>query len=97
MGQNHQADFLGLIPPPLHRRFRLQANDVVRIDGKLCRVIRITECAAVVMNQAPREFTTRFDKRVRFQPGPRVFRISPNAEVEIIRGPKKTNQERKSQ
>lgn len=98
MEQSQQADFFGLIPKPFHRRFRLQANDVIRIDGKLCRVIRITECAAVVvMNQTPREFTTRFDRRIRFQPGPRVFRISPNAEVENIHGPKNPKQERKAQ
>ena len=31
-----------------------------------------------------REFTTRFDKPVRFQPQPAMFRISGNSEVEIL-------------
>jgi hypothetical protein len=96
MEPSEQANFFGLISPQFPRRFRLQANDIVRIDGKLCRIIRITDCAAVVlMNRPPREFTTRFDKRVRFQPGPLIFRISPNAEVEIIPSPKKNKQERR--
>jgi hypothetical protein len=35
----------------------------------LCRVIRINECAAVViMNRPVRDFKTRFDKPVRLQP-----------------------------
>ena len=66
--------------------FRLRAGDVLRLaDGKLCRVMRVGECAAVViMNRPVREFKTRFDKPVRFQPPPKLFRISPNAEAEIL-------------
>lgn len=66
--------------------FRLRAGDVIRFaDGKLGRVIRVTECSAVViMNRPVRDFKTRFDKPVRFQPPPKMFRISPNAEAEII-------------
>lgn len=80
-----QAELFGLIsrtfPPP----FRLRVNDVIRIDGRLCRVIRVTESAAVVlMNRRTREFKTRFDKPVRFQPSPATFRISPNAEIEVL-------------
>jgi hypothetical protein len=73
-----QGDLFGLL---LHRRhpFRLRANDVIRIDGKLGWVIRVNECAAVVLvNRRAREFTTRFDKRVRIQPSPVTFRISAN-------------------
>ena len=55
---------------------RLRVNDVIRIDGRLGRIIRVTDCAAVVLMHHPaREFTTRFDKRVRFQPSAITFRI----------------------
>jgi hypothetical protein len=68
--------------------FRLRAGDVIRFDNRLCRIVRVSECAAVViMNQPVREFTTRFDKPVRFQPPPKLFRVSPNAEVEILNRP----------
>ena len=80
-----QAELFGLIRQPPRPRFRLRVNDVVRIDGKLCLVIRVTESAAVVlMNRPRRDFTTRFDKAVRFQPAPLRFRISPNSEIEIL-------------
>ena len=65
--------------------FRLHVNDIVRIEGKLGRVIRVTECAAVVLvNRPPREFTTLFDKHVRFQPAPVTIRICANSETEIL-------------
>lgn len=66
--------------------FRLRAGDVIRFcDGKLGRVIRVTECSAVVIMRRPvRDFKTRFDKPVRFQPPPKMFRISPNSSVEIL-------------
>ena len=66
--------------------FRLRAGDVIRrADGKLCRVIRVRECAAVViMNRPVRDFKARFDKPVRFQPSPTMFRISPNSDGEIL-------------
>jgi hypothetical protein len=65
--------------------FRLRAGDVIRFGNRLCRVIRVNDCAAVViMNQPMREFKTRFDKPVRFQPPPKVFRVWPNADVEIM-------------
>lgn len=70
-----------LLPHP----FRLRVNDCVRIDGKLGRVIRVSECAAVVLvNRPHREFTTRFDKHVQFQPPPKTVRIAANAEIEIL-------------
>ncbi len=66
--------------------FRLRAGDVIRFDGRLCRVVRVNySCAVVIMNQKVRDFKTRFDKPVRFQPPPKSFRISPNSEVEVIR------------
>ena len=80
-----QAELSGLIWRPFRHPFRLRVNDVIRVDGRLCRVIRVTECAAVViMNRPKREFTTRFDKRVRFQPSPVTFRIAANSEVEVL-------------
>ena len=80
-----QTEFVGIIWQPLDHPFRLHAGDVIRFDGKLCRVIRVNECAAVIiMNRPFRDFKTRFDKPVRFQPPPAMFRISPQSEVEIL-------------
>ena len=65
--------------------FRLRAGDVIQIDDCLCRVLRVNECAAVVlMNRPVRDFKTRFDKPVRFQPSPKMFRISPQSEVPVL-------------
>jgi hypothetical protein len=36
------------------------------------------------MNVPVREFKTRFDKPVRFQPPPHQFYISPNSEVTVL-------------
>jgi hypothetical protein len=81
-----QPEFFGLIWRPFEHPFRLRVNDVIRFNGKLGRVIRVTDCAAVVvMNRPVRQFTTRFDKPVRFQPSPLTFRIASNSEVEIVR------------
>jgi hypothetical protein len=89
-----QAELFGLVPQTTEYPFRLRVNDIVRIDGKLCRIIRVTECAAVVlMNRPPREFKTRFDRQVRFQPRPAMFRISPNAEVEVLTNRKPNGKE----
>ena len=83
--KSDQAELFGLVWKPVHHPFRLRVNDVIRINGRLCRVIRVTDCAAVVlMNRPPRRFTTRFDKPVRFQPSPVTFRISANSEAEVI-------------
>ena len=80
-----QVELFGLVWWPQEHPFRLRANDVVRINGRLGRVIRVNECAAVIlMNRPMRQFTTRFDKPVRFQPPPFVFRISPDSEIEIV-------------
>ena len=80
-----QAELSHLVGRPLRHPFRLRVNDVVRIGGRLGRIVRVGECAAVVLlNQRPREFSTRFDKQVRFQPPPVTFRISANAETEIL-------------
>ena len=82
---HEQGELFSLIWRPFRRPFRLRINDVVRIEGRLGRIIRVTECAAVVlMTRRVREFSTRFDKRVRFQPSPVTFRISANSETEIL-------------
>jgi len=79
-----QKEF-GLLWEPERYPFRLRAGDVLRFNDRLCRVIRVNECAAVVrMNRPVREFKTRFDKPVRFQPPPVTFRISPQSEVEVF-------------
>jgi hypothetical protein len=65
--------------------FRLRAGDVFQFDGKLCRVLRVNYSSAVViMNRPVRDFKTRFDKPVRFQPPPARFLISPNSEVTVL-------------
>jgi hypothetical protein len=80
-----QAEFVGIIWQPLAHPFRLQAGDVFRMDNRLCRVLRVNDCAAVVlMNRPVRDFKTRFDKPVRFTPSPAMFRISPDSEVKIL-------------
>lgn len=79
-----QAEF-GIIWQIQERPFRLRGGDVIRFNGRLCLVVRVNECSAVViMNRKIREFKTRFDKPVRFQPPPAMFRISPDSEVEIL-------------
>ena len=65
--------------------FRLRPGDVIRIDGKPSRVVRVNDCAAVVAVARPaRTFTTLFGKTVRIQPKPALVRISPNSETEIL-------------
>lgn len=79
----NQGELFGLIWRPYP--FRLRVNDIVRINGRLSRVIRVNDCAAVVLiNQAVREFTTRFHGTVRLQPSPAMVRISVNSETQIL-------------
>lgn len=79
-----QGELFGLFwqrPDPL----RLRVNDVVRIDGRLGLIIRVNDCAAVVLMHRPaRVFKTRFDKSVRFQQSPITFRISTYSVAEIL-------------
>ena len=80
----NQAEF-GIVWRLPEYPFRLRAGDVIRYDGRLCLVVRVNDCSAVVvMNQPERRFKTRFDRPVRFQPPPKTFRVSPFAEVEIL-------------
>ena len=68
--------------------FRLRVNDLIRVNGQLGLVIRVTESSAVlVVNQPRRVFKTRFDKPVSFRPPPATTRMSANAAVEILNRP----------
>lgn len=79
-----QIEF-GIVCQPLSSPFRLWAGDVIRFNGRLCYVVRVNECSAVVlMNRPVRDFKTRFDRPVRFQPPPLQFYISANSEVPIL-------------
>jgi len=65
--------------------FTLRAGDIVRYAGQNCRVIRVTESAAVVeVVQKPRTIVPRFGKPVTIQPAPKLERISPNSEIPIL-------------
>ena len=65
--------------------YTLRAGDVVRYAGQDCRVVRVTESAAVVaVVQKPRTITPRFGKPVTIQPSPKLERISPNSEIPIL-------------
>lgn len=65
--------------------YRLRAGDVIRYEGKACRVIRVNDCAAVVAVTKPaRTFTTLAGKTITLQPSPALVRISPNSETEIL-------------
>ena len=80
----NQTEF-GIIWQVVEYPFRLRAGDVFRFNGRLCRVVRVNDCSAVViMNQRVRDFKTRFDKPVRFQPPPVTFHISPQSEVAVL-------------
>ena len=65
--------------------FRLRAGDIVRLDGQPCKVVRVTDCSAVVaVTKQTREFTTLLGARVRIQPKPSLVRISPQSEIPIL-------------
>jgi len=65
--------------------FRLHAGDVVAYAGQPCRVIRVSDCAAVVaVAQKPRTITPRFGKPVTIQPAPKLERISAQSEIPIL-------------
>ena len=79
-----QCEF-ALLWEPRSFPFRLRVNDLLRLDGRMARVVRVTESAAVLLvNQPVREFKTRFDRPVKFQPPPKITRMSANAEIEIL-------------
>lgn len=82
----NQTEFFGIVwlTSETHPH-RLRAGDVIRYDGKLDRIVRVNDCAAVVIMRRPvREFETRFRGPVKFQPAPALFRISPQSECQIL-------------
>lgn len=80
----NQKEF-GILWQPINAPFRLRAGDFIRFNDRLCYVLRVNDCAAVViMNRPVREFKTRFDKPVRFRLPPAIFRISPQSEVPVL-------------
>jgi hypothetical protein len=65
--------------------YTLRAGDVVEYAGQPCRVIKVSESAAVVeVIQPKRTITPRFGKPVTFRPSPKLERISPNSEIPIL-------------
>ena len=80
----NQPEF-GIIRQLPEYPFKLRAGDVILFDARFCYVIRVNYSSAlVIMNRPVRDFRTRFDKPVRFQPPPKRFYISPNSEVKIL-------------
>ena len=64
----------------------IRAGDLVLFDRQRCRVVRVTDCCAVLeVPQEPREFTTLFGDFVRLQPSPRTVRICASSQLPIIR------------
>ena len=65
--------------------YTLRAGDLVEYAGQPCRVIRVTESAALVaVIQKPRTITPRFGKPVTIQPKPKLDRMSTNSEIPIL-------------
>ena len=65
--------------------YTLRAGDVVEYAGQPCRVVRVSDSAAVVaVVQKPRTIVPRFGKPVTIQPSPKLERISPNSELSIL-------------
>jgi hypothetical protein len=86
LNDKNQPEFFGIVwlTSETHPH-RLRAGDVIRYAGKLARIVRVNDCAAVVvMNRPARQFETRFRGSVKFQPSPALFRISPQSECEIL-------------
>ena len=71
-------------------QFRLRTGDFVYLNKRICPVLRVNDCAAIVeIAQPSREFTTIFGKQVRLKPKPRLVRISANADIPILKRAKK--------
>jgi hypothetical protein len=86
INDKNQTEFFGIVwlTSETHPH-RLRAGDVIRYDGKLARIVRVNDCAAVVIMSRPvRQFETRFHGPVKFQPAPALFRISPQSECQIL-------------
>ena len=84
-GHDPNQEVFGIIWRLPEYPFKLRAGDVIRLNERLCRVIRVSECSAVIiMNRRARAFKTRFDKPVRFEQPPKLFRISPQSDLPIL-------------
>jgi hypothetical protein len=86
INDKNQTEFFGIVwlTSETHPH-RLRAGDVIRYGDKLARIVRVNDCAAVVVMSRPvRQFETRFRGTVKFQPAPARFRISPQSECEIL-------------
>ena len=65
--------------------YTLHVGDVVQYAGQHCRVVRVTESAAVIaVVQKPRTIVPRFGKPVTFTPAPKLERISAQSEIPIL-------------
>ena len=73
-------------PLKLASPYRLRSGDVIHFENQPCTVLRVGDCAAVIMVAKPlREFTTLFGKCVRIQPKPALVRISSNSQCPILK------------
>ena len=64
---------------------RLRAGDVILFAQQPCRVVRVSDCNAVVaIPRPPREFVTLGGKQVRLQPKPALVRISSDSGCPIL-------------
>ena len=80
----NQTEF-GIIWQLAEYPFKLRAGDVIKFNERLCRVLRVNECSAVViLNRPVRDFKTRFDKPVRFEQSPKLIHISPQSDLPIL-------------
>ena len=65
--------------------FRLRPGDIISQDGQPCRVVRVTDCCAVLEVPRPaRDFKTLFGVAVHIQPKPALVRIDPNTDTPIL-------------
>ena len=68
--------------------YTLRTGDLVEYAGQHCRVIRVSDCAAVVaVVQKPRTITPRFGKPVTIQPAPKLERISATSALPVLSRP----------
>lgn len=64
---------------------RLREGDLVRSNGQVVRVERVTPTAAyVALPREPRTFTTIMGKTVTVKPKPNTVAISNNSELPIL-------------
>ncbi len=69
----------------MQNSYTLRAGDFVQYAGQPCRVVRVSESAAVVeVIQPKRTINPRFGKPVTIQPPPKRERISANSEIPIL-------------